>query len=214
MKEDLTKFLLACGSIAALLYVATDITLAVRWQGYSYINQSISELSAIGAPTRHIWIVMSFFFNPLFVAFGIGILKAAGTRRSVRITGILLTLWGALGFVWLLFPMHMRGAIGSATDTMHFVMTGVALPLMLLFIIFGSVDQARWFRFFSILTILAMLVFGALVSGQLPLLRAQLPTPWMGVMERICVYSPMLWLLVLAVILLRQKRPLETQYNN
>ena len=31
---------------------------------------------------------------------------------------------------------------------------------------------------------------------------AQMPTPWLGVMERVSVYAPMLWVLVLAAVLL------------
>jgi hypothetical protein len=30
-------------------------------------------------------------------------------------------------------------------------------------------------------------------------------TPWMGVFERVSVYAPMLWVLVLAVVLLRAR---------
>ena len=66
-QEKLIKALLICGIIAAVLYVATDIYLAMLSKGYSYFDQAISELSAIGAPTRPLWIAMSFLFNPLLV---------------------------------------------------------------------------------------------------------------------------------------------------
>jgi hypothetical protein len=197
------KILLVCGILSSLLYVGTDILLARSWQGYSYTSQAISELSAIGAPTRPLWVAMSFLFNPLLIAFGIGVWGSAGGKRSLRVAGILLAVWGVLGFVWLFFPMHLRGAIGSATDTMHLILAGVTVLLMTVFIGFGSGARGKWFRLYSILTILAMLVFGALVSLQAPRVAAQLPTPWMGVMERMSVYSPMLWVLVLAVVLLR-----------
>jgi len=36
--------------------------------------------------------------------------------------------------------------------------------------------------------------------------EAQLPTPWLGIIERISVYSPMLWILVLAILLLQAKK--------
>jgi hypothetical protein len=202
MKRSL-KILLICGILASLLYISTDILLAMCYEGYSYTSQAISELSAVGAPTRSLWTVMTFLFNPLVVAFGIGVWKSADRKRSLQISGILLSAWGALGFVWLFFPMHMRGAIGSTTDTMHLVMAGVTVPLMMLFIGFGSGVQGKWFRLYSILTILAMLIFGAWTGMQAPRVAAQLPTPWLGIMERVSVYSPMLWVLVFAVVLLR-----------
>jgi hypothetical protein len=51
-----------------------------------------------------------------------------------------------------------------------------------------------------------MLVSGALVAMQAPRVSAQLPTPNMGVMERVTVYSTMVWLLVLALSLLKTQR--------
>jgi len=134
----------------------------MSWEDYSYNSQTISELSAIGAQTRTAWLVaMIFLFNPLLIAFGIGVWKSAGEKRSLKITGILLSLWGALGYAWLLFPMHMRGEIGSITDTGHLVMAGITVPLMMLFIGFGSGARGKWFRLYSILSILIMSVFGA-----------------------------------------------------
>jgi Protein of unknown function (DUF998) len=161
------RFLLICGILSALLYVSTDIILAMRWEGYSYINQSISELSAIGAPTRPLWITMTFLFNPLLIAFGIGVWKVADQKRTLQLTGILLSIWGLLGFVWLLFPMHLRGAIGSATDTMHLVMAGVTVLLMTLFIGVGSGARGKWFRLYSILSLSARIpsvLFGFFTS--------------------------------------------------
>lgn len=209
------KVFLICGIIASVLYIGTDTFLAMSWEDYSYNSQTISELSAIGAQTRTAWLVaMIFLFNPLLIAFGIGVWQSAGEKRSLKITGILLSIWGAMGYVWLLFPMHMRGEIGSTTDTGHLVMAGITVPLMMLFIGFGSGAGGKWFRFYSILTILAMLIFGAWTGMQAPQVEAQLPTPWLGVIERISVYSPMLWILVLAILLLRlEKKPVLPNYE-
>jgi len=202
----ITKALLICGIVSSLLYIGTDILLSMRWEGYSYADQAISELSAIGAPTRPFWLAMSFLFNPLLIAFGVGVWRAAGQKRSLRITGILLMVWGVVGFLWLPFPMHLRGAERSFTDTMHIVMTGVTVLLITVFIGFGSGARGKWFRLYSILTLLAMWGFGA-VTGMLASGIDTGTTPWMGAFERVIVYAPMLWVLVLAVILLRA-RPL------
>ena len=200
------KILLFCGILSSLLYVATDILASMLSPGYSYSSQSISELSAIGAQTRSLWIAMLFLFNPLLIAFGIGVRLSAGAKRSIRITGTLLVIWGILGFVWLFFPMHLRGAIGSTTDTMHLVMAAVTVLLILLFIGFGSSASGKWFRLYSTGTILILIIFGALTVQQVPMVAAQQPTPWLGIMERVNVYGAMLWVLVLAIILLRAEK--------
>jgi hypothetical protein len=199
------KLLLICGILASVLYISTDIFAATQYKGYSYLDQAVSELSAIGAPTRPLWIVMSLIYAPLVIAFGVGVWLSAGRRRSLQVTGVLLSIWGALGFVWLLFPMHMRGAIGSATDTGHLVMAGITVILMITFIGFGSCAGGRWFRVYSVATIFATLGFGALVGTMAPKVAAQLPTPWMGVLERVSVFSPLIWVLMLAVVLLHAK---------
>lgn len=93
MKKSL-KLLLSCGIISSVLYIATDIFAATLWRGYSYIDQSVSELSAIGAPTRSLSIVMLFLYNPLLIAFGTGVWKAAGPKRGLRVTGMLWLFGG------------------------------------------------------------------------------------------------------------------------
>jgi hypothetical protein len=207
--KKIQKILLVCGILSTILYISTDILLGLSWQGYSFNSQAISELSAIGAPTRPLWVAMTFLFNPLLIAFGIGVSGVAGGKRALRTSGILLTVWGITGFLWLFFPMHMRGAIGSVTDTMHLVMAGVTVSLLVAFIGFGSGAQGKWFRYYSILTIVVMLIFGASVGQQAPQVAAQLPTPWMGVKERVSVYLPMIWVLILAIILIRREKKLD-----
>jgi hypothetical protein len=198
------KSLLICGIVSSLLYVGADIFSAMSWEGYSYTSQAVSELMAIGAPTRPLLIALFSVYNALVIAFGIGVWLSAGLKRSLRVTGILLVTYGVIGQVGLLFaPMHLRGAQETLTDTMHIIVTGVIVLLTLLFIGFGFGARGKWFRTYSILTIVALLVFGALASLQGPRLAAGLPTPWMGVMERMNIYLSMLWVLVLAVVLLR-----------
>jgi len=46
------KLWLICGILPSLLYVATDVMASWRYEGYSYTDQTYSELLATGAPTR------------------------------------------------------------------------------------------------------------------------------------------------------------------
>jgi hypothetical protein len=48
------KALLVSGVLASLLYLGTDVLAALLYEGYSYTDQTVSELSAIGSPTRHL----------------------------------------------------------------------------------------------------------------------------------------------------------------
>ena len=199
--EVVRDILIVCGILSSVLYVAADIVAAMSWHSYSYSSQSISELFAIGSPTK--WIFALVPYTSLVIAFGIGVWWSAGRKRALRTTGILLVAYGIASHVGSYFPMHQRGATASLTDTMHIVLTILLVLLIFLFIAFGATAAGKWFRFYSIGTIVTLLVFGALAGLQGPRIAANLPTPYLGITERVNVYSAMLWVLVLGVVLLR-----------
>jgi Protein of unknown function (DUF998) len=80
-----------------VIHVAGDIAAAMSWRSYSYTSQSISELLAIGSPTR--WIFALVPYTSLVIAFGMGVCWSAGRKRAVRTTGILLVAYGIVSHV-------------------------------------------------------------------------------------------------------------------
>jgi hypothetical protein len=76
---------------------------------------------------------------------------------------------------------------------------------MLLAIGFGAAAFGKRFRLYSIATLLTVLVFGALTFLDAPRVGANLPTPWLGVGERINLGMFLLWVVVLATALLRAR---------
>jgi hypothetical protein len=206
------KVLLICGILSSLLYVGADILAAMLYEGYSYTSQTISELSAIGAPTRPLLTLTGIVYLFLVIVFGLGVWKSAGRKRALRITGILLVAYGLVGFAWPFAPMHQREVLaaggGTLSDTMHLILAAVDSLLFLLIIGFGAAAFGKRFRLYSIATIIVLLVFGALTGMDAPRVGANEPTPWLGVTERINVFGAMLWILVLSIVLLREeKRP-------
>jgi hypothetical protein len=203
------KILLVCGVVSSLLYVAMTVFVAMQWPGYSSVSQTISELSAIGAPTRSLWVLPGAFYTVLVTAYGWGVWKSAGPVRALRIAGGLIVAYGALGLVWPFAPMHLREVLaaggGTLSDTMHIVLGSVTVLLMLLAIGFASTALGKRFRLYSIASLAILATFGALTFLDAPGVAANLPTPWLGVWERINVGVFLLWVVVLAVTLLRVK---------
>jgi hypothetical protein len=198
------KVLLGCGVVSSLLYVATTILGAMRWEGYSSTAQTVSELFAIDAPSRPLVVPLFLTYSVLVIAFGVGVLGAARGQRALRVVGALLVVNEARGVVGTLFaPIHLRGVAGTSTDTWHMMITIVNVLLILLIIGFGTTAFGTRFRRYSIGTILLLVVFGTVAGLDGPRLAANLPTPWMGVTERINIFGYMLWVVVLAVALLR-----------
>ncbi len=201
------KILLVCGVCSALLYVAMNVFVAMQWEGYSSASQTVSELSAIGAPTRPLWVVLGVVYTLLAAAFGCGVWTSAQRNRPLRVVGGLLIAYAAIGAVWPFAPMHLRGAPFTLTDTLHIACSMVTVLLMLLAIACGAMAFGMRFRLYSVATIVILLTFGALTGVDAPRIAANLPTPWIGVWERINIGVFLLWVVVLAVALFRACAP-------
>ncbi len=197
------NILLACGILAPLLYIGSDIVAAMSWESYSYIDQSVSELRAIAAPTRPFLVPVLIIYSLLEIAFGWAVRNAPGQKRGLRIAGILLIGLGLLDLAGPFFPMHLRGTGETMTDTLHKALTAVTVLLILSIIWFGSNGDGKGVRVYSIATIAALILFGALAGSDAGRIAANLPTPWVGVWERINISGYMLWMAILAVILIR-----------
>jgi Protein of unknown function (DUF998) len=103
--------LLACGILSSLLYVGANVVGARRWSSYSLSSQTVSELSAIGAPSRPVVIPLLTCHGALLIPFGFGVREAAGRKRGLRATGVLLMVLGASDLPAPLVPMHQREAL-------------------------------------------------------------------------------------------------------
>ena len=203
----LRKVLLVCGIIASLLYIV--MMQAIRYDGYNPVSQIVSELSAIGAPTRTLWFWLAWVYTALVMAFGWGVWKSAGSNRPLRVVGSLILASSLLGFVWPFAPMHQREVLaaggGTLSDTLHIVLAFVTVPLFLLTVGFGAAAFGRRFRLYSIATLVIAFVFGVLTGLDGPRVSANLPTPYIGLWERINIGVYMIWLVVLAGTLLRRR---------
>jgi CubicO group peptidase (beta-lactamase class C family) len=201
------RTLLVCGILASLLYAAIDVLGGMRYRGYSFTAQAISELMATGAPSEA-------FVDPLFIAygllalaFGVGVRReGVGRSRALRITGALLMAYAAIGFAGpTFFEMSRRGAGSLQSDAPHIILTGGLVLLTLFSIGFGAFALGLRFRIYSFATLLTVIVFGALTAPYAPRLAAGQPTPGFGILERITIYSSLLWMAVFAVALLRRR---------
>ena len=206
----LRKSLLISGILSSALYVVMNVVVAAQWPGYSSASQTISELSAIGAPTRQIGIVLGAFYTLLVTVFGWGIVISAGERRPLRVAGWALIVYGALGIAWLFFPMHLRETLaaggGTLSDTMHIVLAMVTVFLMVLAILCAAAALGIRFRVYSVATLAILLCFGLLTTLDAPKVSSNAPTPWLGVWERVNVGVFLLWVVVIAIVLLREAR--------
>ena len=207
--EGWRKALIVCGAASSLLYAL--MIWGIRYDGYDPISQVPSELTAIGAPTRALWARLGWIYTVLVTAFGIGVWKAAGGNRTVRIVGGLILAYASLGLLWPFAAMHQREVLaaggGTLSDTLHIVLGAVTVFLMFLAIGFGASAFGKPFRLYSLATIVVLLTFGALTFVEAPRLQANQPTPWIGLWERINISVFLLWVGMLGAALWRTGTP-------
>ena len=149
--------LLVCGILAALVYILTDVLGALRYPGYDFTAQAISELMAVGAPTKHLVDSIFAVYGVLTLAFAIGVVRESG-QRTLRVTGLLLMGYALAGMLGRFFPMYPRGA-GKFNDLPHVILTGALVVFMLAAVGFASYALGKRFRIYSLATL------GAIVMG-------------------------------------------------
>ncbi len=208
--ERWRKPLLACGMLAGILYVAMTLFVGMRWDGYRAADQTISELSAIGAPTRPLWMALITVYAALMVAFGWTVWKSA-PNRALRIVGALLFTPTVFGFFWP--PMHQRAVLaaggGTLTDTLHIVWTIVTSVFFMVALGVGATAFGKRFRLYSLATMAIVFACGVWSGTYARAMQANMPTPWVGVWERINTSGFMLWVVVVAAMLLRTRTSRE-----
>lgn len=207
------KSLLLCGIVAMLWYVAINIIVPMQDPDYNIASQTVSELSAIDAGTRTLWVELCIFYSLLFIAFGLGIWLSANGNRKLKLVAAVILFDAIFGFFWP--PMHQREILvaggGTISDTLHIVWTFVHLALVLLMIGFGAASFGKAFRIFSVGVVVVFIVFGILTTKESLGLEAGLPTPYIGIWERINMGAYMLWVIVFAIGLIRRENLLRRE---
>lgn len=202
------RALLGCGIAYPVVYVVTnDVVAARRHRGYDRRDQAISELSALGAPSRTFLVAMLPVYTALMLGFGAGVWASAGDNRALRRTAVVLVISGVQGVAWLPFPMSSRDRLargaGGRNDTGHLALSGLTGVTTAALLIVGSTAFGRRFRRYSFASLAVALGFGGATGTVSANLTKGLPTPRMGLYERIGIGAWLGWLAALAVTLLR-----------
>jgi len=202
----LNKVLLMAGIAAVGLYVVGDLLAGLLYDGYSFTDQAISELSAFGSPVRPLMVTVILTHGVLVLAFGVGVLRAA-RRKSVSWVGGLLIAIGVVGFpthtVWAMSSRHMETGFN---DTMHIILSAVFSVLVIAAMALSAVAYRGWFRLYVLATIAVVVGLGMAASFAIRGIE-QNDTPWAGGFERINAYAYFAWLIVLAVTVMRRGTP-------
>jgi hypothetical membrane protein len=200
-----TKLLVLAAIPAVVVYGIGDVISGLLYNGYSFKDQAISELSAFGSPVRPLMATLILIHGALLLAFGIGILRVA-RRRSVRWIGWLLVAGFFIVGLWnhTIWAMSSRALETGFNDTMHISLTMVFTLLVVAMMVLSAVAYRGWFRLYTMATLLFVAVFGGAAGSAIRGIEEN-DTPWAGGFERINAYAYFAWLVVLAVTVMRRE---------
>ena len=106
--------------------------------------------------------------------------------------------------------MHLRGNVPRLTDTLHIAWAMATIILMMLIMGFGAAALNTKFRIYTVVTFVIFLLFGTLIGKEAPGIPRNLPTPYIGIWERINIGAFMLWIIVFAICLLNRNKQVLT----
>jgi hypothetical protein len=104
--------------------------------------------------------------------------------------------------------MHQREVLAAGgatlTDTLHLVWSAGTVLFMVTAMIYSATAIGSWFRAYSVFTIALMAFFGTLTGLDADRVRLNLPTPLLGIWERLMIGAFLVWTVVLALVLLKR----------
>jgi hypothetical protein len=198
--------LTAFGMAGALVYVLHVVIGGMLWEGYSHLMQPISDLTAQGAPDR---VLLGYFtgaygvFSVVFAASAFMYLRKAGSK--LLNAGLIIFLcMHIVSMTYRLFPEDMMGSPVTFQGMMHYVVTGIIVPLTILSpILTGAgmrkIDGFRRFSIYSIAT--GVIIF---IAGGISVFLAVNGLSYFGLFERINIGSLQLWMFLLSLKLLHR----------
>jgi Protein of unknown function (DUF998) len=138
------------------------------------------------------------------IAFWIGVWRAAPNNRALRITTVLMLGFTALGLLAFPFPMRTDEVLGA--NTIHTIIWGVITPqLMLAGIGVSSSAFGKVFRWYALLTLVALVASSVLAGSLAGQVNAGGTAPWFGIPERAIQGVWLQWVAVLAIVLVRAR---------
>ncbi len=204
-RSRLQDNLLVCGALAALVYLVADVLGSLRYPGYNFTAQGVSELMAVGAPSKRLVDSVFIVYGVLALAFAVGVLRESSGKRALRVAGLLLGLYAIAGTFGPLFPAHPRGVGNFSDNVPHMILTAVLVVLMLAALGFAATALGKVFRMYSLATLGTIVALGIVSGVYASRMAARQPTPGFGIVERALIYAYLVWVAVLGVLLMRRR---------
>ena len=199
MKRKLINYLCLSGVFSIVFYLLHDIIGSINYDGYNFMSQAVSDLTAIDSPV----FVLASGFTKIYGILSclccalLCILIQDEEKKSLRIGIYLFTIMNFVSAIgYSLFPLSSSGYDGTMVSFMHVYVITILVVLLsiisLLLIAIGSFKNK--YKLLGIISIIALiLMFVGAVGSQ------SVPKEYFGIVERFSTYSAVLFTGVLGI---------------
>lgn len=209
-KRSIWQIIGISGILSALFYIAHVVLGGMLWEGYSPITQTISELTADGAPDAQLLRVFTTIYGILALVFSVSLyfaLRRIGTKRAAVVGAALLVVMEFTSLVgYSLFPLR-GGTEMDPENAGHLIVTGIVVVCTIGAVLFTGVGLARsaGFKALGVFSLVCAAVI-VLSGGMTPVAMAN-GLPVGGLIERINIFTLQIWISVLSLGLFRSREP-------
>lgn len=210
MKKKFYEFALLGGMISTVIYFFHVMVGGILWNGYSHIEQSISDLTSVTAPNRMLLSVMTNIYGIFALIFVIVLYRLLKQHDSwlLRIGLLLLIIMEAVSFVgYMLFPLESSGVEQlSFQNIMHIVVTIIVVvttigSTFLLGIGFLRTQRMKRLGLYILVSAITITISGILtgyvIANELPII---------GLIERINIFALQGIIFFLSYVMYREFR--------
>lgn len=202
--KTLIYFLAITGIIAVIFYFSHVIAGRLVWVDYNPYSQPISDLSSVGSVSQAVTQKILYgynFFNLLFCLFLLVFFKKHKQINNIFYAGLVLMLISELlsTFGYLLFPLDNAEWANTFQNMMHYIITAVIVfsYILLSILLTVGLKKEKNHKKMSLFLLVFTIIF--IASGLGTVLAAEIIPSFVGLVERINLYSLMMLKVILAV---------------
>lgn len=206
MHKKLINLLGLTGVISLISYTAAVCFSPLAYEGYNWLSQAVSDLSAEDAPSRRLWEQLAAFYNVCSVVCTTCVsVYISGNKTGTRLFRAGVYLFTVMDWIsnigYKMFPLTDSGKnIDTFQEIMHIAVTAAVVLLSivsLLLIIIAGFKKAG----IRSLGVWAAAALGMMFVGAIG--QAVVPKEYFGVVERFSVFAAVGFDAVLGVYLFR-----------
>lgn len=204
MKKNIWQILSVCGALSALVYLAHVVVGGILLPEYNHMTQTISELTATGAPNASFLRVLTTIYGALAIVFSVSLFmwfRKTGFNKAAKTGAILLIIMEIVSLVgYGLFPLE-GGTEMDPANMGHLVVTGIVVLCTITCGFFISVGLKKTVFKGTGIFIFVCAIIMVLSGGLTPVSMAN-NLPIAGLVERINIFTLQLWIFVLSLRIL------------